>query len=146
MFRPRVFTPPAIDGDGWPHAGAELLFGSHRVVFRIDLSYWSIADYQRQWRSGMDRLARGAPSSALMSAYRGPRGSSHAMWALWRDATHVYVQEHSVVPAELEVPFDPRAPYAFVEERLPAAEHGLPIPEWSCKLEHLNEPTWPFGQ
>lgn len=146
MFRPRVFTPPVIDGDGWPHAGAELLFGSNRLFFRIDLRYWSIADYQRQWRAGMDRLVRGAPSSALMAAYRGPRGASHAMWALWRDGAHVYVQEHSVVPAELDAPFDPRHPYAFVEERVPVAEHALPIPEWRCELEHLSQPMWPFGQ
>jgi CdiI N-terminal domain len=107
LFRIRVFTPAAVD-----------------------LRAWDIGEYERQWREGVTRLVQGAPSTALMTAYRGSGGQPHVMWALWREESHVYVQEHLVVPSEIEEPFDPGRPYAHVGERVPASEHGLGIPEW----------------
>lgn len=137
MFRVRVFTPSVVNEDGLPHAGAELVLGAERLRFLLDLSHWSIAAYERQWREGIARVLHGAPSSALMIAYRGPGDEVHRMWGLWRDAGQLYVQEHSVVAAELDDPFDPAQPYAHVGQRIAAAEHGLPIAEWRVDLVHL---------
>src|SRR5690348_9590063 len=111
MFRVRVFTPSAVGKDGLPRAGAELVLGAERIRFLVDLRYWGIADYERQWRVGIARLLHGAPSTALMIGYGGPGDAVHYMWGLWRDAGHVYVQEHPVVAAELDAPFDPAEPY-----------------------------------
>jgi hypothetical protein len=138
MFSIRFFTPAVVNEAGWPHAGAELVVGDGRVCFLVDLSYWSIPAYQHQWREGISRLVQGAQTTALMSAYRGRGESAHVMWALWRDNGHVYVQEQSVVPADLEVPFDPDDPYVHVGDRIPASENALPIPEWRCDIEHVH--------
>ena len=138
MFRIRFFTPSVVNEEGWQHAGGELVVGDGRLCFLVDLTFWGIADYQRQWHDGISRLLQGAPSTALMSAYRGPGISAHTMWALWRDDGHVYVQEHAVLPAELDVPFDPSNPYAHVGERIPATENALPIPEWRVPVEHVQ--------
>jgi hypothetical protein len=138
MFSIRFFTPAVVNEAGWPHAGAELVVGDGRVCFLADLSHWSIPAYQHQWRAGLARLIGGAPSTALMSAYRGHDGSAHVMWAMWRENGHVYVQEHSVVPADLESPFDPDDPYGHVGTRIPAADNALPIPEWRCDIEHVH--------
>ena len=138
MFRIRVFTPPALNEEGWPHAGGELVVGDARLCFLVDLTYWGVGDYQGQWRRGIARLLQGAPATVLMTAYRRSGESAHTMWALWREEGYVYVQEHSVVPADLDAPFDPNEPYAHVGERIPAAENALPIPEWRVELEHLH--------
>jgi len=138
MFRIRFFTPTALNAEGWQHAGGELIVGTARLCFLVDLTFWSMGDYQRQWRDGIARLVQGAPSTALMSAYRGPGESAHTMWAVWRDETYAYVQEHSVLPSDLDAPFDPNEPYAHVGDRVPAAEHALPIPEWRVELEHVH--------
>jgi hypothetical protein len=108
------------------------------MCFLVDLTHWGISDYQRQWHAGISRLLQGAPSTALMTAYRGRGDSAHTMWALWREGGSVYVQEHSVLPADLDAPFDPNEPYGHVGERIPAAEYALPIPEWRVGLEHLH--------
>jgi hypothetical protein len=50
-----------------------------------------------QWRGGVARLAHGAPSTALMTAYRGPGEEPHLLWALWREDSHVYVQVQGLV-------------------------------------------------
>jgi hypothetical protein len=138
MFRIRFFTPSVINEEGWQHAGGELVAGGARMCFLVDLSYWGIPDYQHQWHEGISRLLQGAPSTALMTAYRGPRESAHTMWALWREEDYVYVQEHSVLPADLDAPFDPNEPYGHVGTRVPAAENGLPIAEWRVEIEHLR--------
>ena len=150
MFRIRVITPLAITDTGWPHAGGELVIGDARLLFRLDLRYWRIADYERQWRAGIARLASGAPSSALISAFRGTTDAPHHMYALWRHGSHVYVQPHVVLRAELAVPFDPRAPYALIADRTPVMENDLPMLEWRVELHHLMAASvgvrWPFGQ
>ena len=131
MFRIRVFTPPVHDETGWRHAGGELLLGTAaRHCFLVDLRVWEIGDYEQQWKEGVARLVQGAPSSALMSAYRGSGNQPHLLWALWRDHSYLYLQEHPVIVSELEQPFNPGDPYEHVGERIPASEHGLAIPEW----------------
>ena len=138
MLRIRFFTPAVTNADGWHHAGGELVLGDTRLCFLVDLCHWNAADYVHQWNDAIARLVRGASSTALMTAFRGRTGHAHVMWALWRDATHIYVQEHSVLPAELETPFEPAAPYSHVGARIPAAEHGLPIPEWHVPIEQVR--------
>jgi len=138
MFKIRFFTPAVVNDEGWQHAGGELVVGDGRLCFLVDLTFWGIVEYHRQWRDGISRLVQGAPSTALMSASRGPGAFAHTMWALWRDDAYVYVQDHSVIPAELAVLFDPSDPYAHVGERIPAAENALPIPEWRVSLEHVH--------
>ncbi len=150
MFGIRVFTPPLTGDDGWPHAGAELRVGNGRMRFRIDLRYWRIADYERQWKEGIARLTSGAASSALVSRYSGPRGASHSIWALWRIDGQMYVQPQYILQAELASPFDPLAPYAHTGVRIPAVENNLPLPEWQVPMEHVFAATlgvrWPFVQ
>jgi hypothetical protein len=126
-----------VNEQGWPHAGAELVIGDERKIFLLDLTQWGIAAYQRQWREGIGRLARGDSSSALLSAYRGPSEARHDMWALWREGGHVYVQGHTVLSTANDAPFDPSSPYAHVGVRIPATEQGLPIPEWRFDLSDL---------
>src|SRR5262245_42502139 len=114
MLRIRCFTPPVLSEEGAYCAGGELVVGDGRLFFMLDLSRWSIAQYQRQWQTGIDRLVRGAPSTALMTAFRRDPTAGDVMWALWREDSHIYIQEHTVIPAELDEPFDPNEPYAHV--------------------------------
>lgn len=134
MFRIRFVTPPTRSQEGCLHAGAELRLGGARFGFLVDLSHWQIGDYERQWRNATRRLLHGAPSSALMTAYRGHGDVTHLMWGLWRDADYLYLQQHSVIGRELEAPFDPDAPHLQLGERIATSTHGLPIPEWRVDL------------
>ena len=139
MFRIRFFTPAIVNADGWRHAGGELVLGDTRLCFLVDLDHWNPADYEQQWREGIARLARGATSTALMTAYRGRDARSNVMWALWRDETHAYIQEQAVLAAELDAPFDPATPYDHVGGYVPTAVHGLPIPEWHVPIDHIRD-------
>lgn len=150
LFRIRIYTPPIVNDAGWPHAGTELIAGATRLHRRVDLRYWRIADYERQWREGIARLVNGAESSALMLGFAGPGDASHSMWALWREAPSVYIQPHCVLGALLDDPFDPRTPYEHVGARIPVTQNGLPMDEWRVDLDHLMvfglRIRWPLGQ
>jgi hypothetical protein len=150
MFRIRVFTPAVFEPNGSAHAGAALTAGNTRLHFRVDLRFWQIVDYERQWAAGVARLAGGAESSALMSAYTGPDGNRHTMWALWRTGGHIYIQPHCVVAADLDAPFDPRSPYDHVGAHIPASANALPLLEWRVDFEYLLASSfgirWPLAQ
>jgi hypothetical protein len=83
-----------------------------------------------------------------MTVYGGPGKAIHQMWGLWRDAGHVYVQQHSVDSSDLDSPFDPNAPYPYLGERIATSKHALPIPEWRVDLVQVYAAAmgirWPF--
>ena len=149
MFAIRVFAPPSSFTVTAPQVTGELIIGEARRIFRLDLRYWRIGHYQRQWRAGIGRLLYGARSSALMIAFRPDEDAPHLMWALWREAGRVFVQPHCVTPRDLCQPFDPFAPYAHVESRVPATEQALPISEWSIDADAFFAAAlrlrWPFA-
>jgi hypothetical protein len=143
MFQIRIFTPPALDESGWRHAGGELTVGDARMIFFADLTYWNIGDYQCQWREAVGRLMQGEQSAALMTAYGGPDGASHTMWALWLESDEVYVQGLTLLTSELDAAFNPNEPHAHLGTRVPVGENALPIPEWCFDRAYLH--TAKFG-
>ncbi len=137
MFQIRVVTPAVVDETGRHLAGGAFTLGHQRLLFLVDLGHWGVADYQRQWHTALERLARGALATALFTAYRGPDGGSHVAWALWREGDWVYVQEQIFLPAELPAALDPWNPDSHVGRRLKATEQELPIAEWRTELVNL---------
>jgi contact-dependent growth inhibition (CDI) system CdiI-like immunity protein len=150
MFAIRAFRLPMVDASGLPAAWAELRVGATRLRFHLDLSHWRVADYERQWKAGIQRLASGGACSALMSRYGGPDETTHSFWALWRADGVVYVQPQCVLSTEIEKPFDPTAPYEHVGEHVPVTDEQLPLDEWTVALEEVIAAAfhirWPFAQ
>jgi hypothetical protein len=150
MFRIRTLVPPSAMALDSSTALGELVIGHAHLRFALDLRAWRVTDYERQWKSGLMRLVRGAESSALMTKYRGSGDAPHMLWALWRQADHVYVQPHCVVPSDLDAPFDPAFPYEHVGTRICVTEQSLPLEEWRADLAQLVASAlhirWPFGQ
>jgi hypothetical protein len=137
MFSIRVSTPPVTNEGGFQQAGAELRLGNDFLVFAIDLRHWTIADYEAQWREGIWRILEGAATSALMTAYAGPTGHMHHMWALWREDKSLFVQQHAVMNGDLDHPFVAHNPYAYVGTRIAASKYELPFPEWRVNLSDI---------
>jgi hypothetical protein len=148
MFGIRVYSPSLVLTSS--HAVGELVVGETRRHFSLDLRFWRVVDYQRQWQAGLARLLHGASTSALMTSFRGEDGASHLLWALWRESGFVYVQPHCIAAADLDGRFDPVEPYPHVGARVPATEQSLPMSEWRVELEQLFANAmrirWPFGQ
>src|SRR6185312_14740388 len=107
MFDICFSTPSVMNEDGIPQAGAQLRLGNDIFVFTIDLSHWSNPEYVQH------------------------------MWAFWREEKSLYIQQHAVINRELDHPFVPRNPYAYVGARIDASKYELPIPEWRVNLADI---------
>jgi hypothetical protein len=149
MFRIRATTPPLTDDLGARYAAALLQVGPHTIHFRLDLGYWSIADYERHWQRALRQIMYGPRATALLSAYRGPAGHAHVLWALWQRDGYVHVQEQTLVVSELDEPFDPGTAHVHVGARVPASENALPIREWRIESTAVFAAAlgirWPLG-
>ena len=152
MFRIRLLGPRPSYTANTSCTFGELVIAGARLRFQLDLSYWSAADYERQWQTGLMGLVRGASSSALMVAYRGKGPDAvHLMWALWRENDQVFVQPHAVLASEVEDGhFNPLSPDAQVGSRIPVTEQSLPLMEWCVEIEQLFAAAlrirWPYSQ
>ena len=96
MFYIGFKTGPRVDVEGWQHAIGGLELGPDADSFAADLRFWSIQEYEAQWREGIARLAAGTDSSALITSYAGPEASVHFMWPMWRVGSDVVFHEHLV--------------------------------------------------
>ena len=135
MFAIRIVTPIVTDEEGRRHAAGLLTVGQARLPFRLDCAHWTASDYERQWKAGIQRIAQGAPSSALVTAYQGDGDEPHTLWAMWRDDDHVYVQARSVRTPAFAESFDPSNPYPYVPSRMPVCEYAPPATQWRVGLE-----------
>lgn len=135
MFAIRIVTPIVTDAEGRRQAGGLLTVGNARLPFLLDCAHWTASDYERQWKEGIRRIADGARSSALVTAYQGDDDAPHTMWAMWRDDDHVYVQARSVRTQPFAESFDPSMPYRYVPSRMPVCEYAPPATQWRVELE-----------
>ena len=135
VFSIRIVTPVVTDAEGRRQAGGVLAVGQARLPFLLDCAHWAASAYERQWKTGVQRIAEGARSSALLTAYRGDDDEPHGLWAMWRDHDHVYVQARTVRTLAFGAPFDPWDPYAHVPSRMPVCEYTPPATQWRVELE-----------
>jgi hypothetical protein len=125
------FTSAArTDEEGWRHAMGGIELGDESDGFAADLHFWSMADYEAQWREGVARLAAGHASSALVTSYRGPGAAVHSMWPMWRIGQTVFVQERLVVDDTITEDAVAEQFYARVGDRHRHSEDGAVISEW----------------
>jgi hypothetical protein len=135
VFSIRIVTPIVTDADGRRQAGGLLTVGQARLPFLLDCTYWDASAYERQWTAGVHRIAEGARSSALLTAYRGDGDEPHTLWAMWRDHDYVYAQARAVRTQAFGAPFDPWEPYEYVPSRMPVCEYTPPATQWRVELE-----------
>lgn len=124
------FTSAArVDDEGWRHAMGAIELGDESDAFAADLTFWSMAEYEAQWREGVARLAAGHASSALVTSYRGPRANLHSMWPMWRIGQTVFFQERLVLGDTMTEDGVAEQFYARVGDRHTESEDGV-ISEW----------------
>ena len=111
--------------------------GHFKKAKGLEVNLVSLSHANYGGNAGIWRILEGASTSALMTAYAGPAGHMHHMWALWREEKSLYVQQHAVLNGDLDHPFVPNNPYAYVGTRIPASKYELPFPEWRVNLSDV---------
>lgn len=111
-------------------AYGEIRIGAFRESFRSDLSFWTRADYEGQWRRAAQQLSSLA-KAALITSMGDPASAVFLRWwAMYRSGDVVFFQDQLVFFRELGRPFDPLKTGPLVRERRTIAE-GTAISEWT---------------
>ncbi|HEY9228617.1 MAG TPA: hypothetical protein VIP11_18325 [Gemmatimonadaceae bacterium] len=108
--------------------------GTESDSFAADLRFWTMRDYEKQWREGVARLATGVVSSALITSYAGPGDAIHSMRPMWRVGQTVYLQDRLVVGRDIAPPNVAEQFYDLIGARSTHSDDGTPISEWSVSF------------
>ncbi|MFI9049632.1 hypothetical protein [Streptomyces sp. NPDC053427] len=114
--------------------------GEFSEEFRMNLSYWGVPDYRRQWICALERLEDGPSAvSCLVSSITDPEDSNFIFcWPLYRSGGTVFVQNAIIFLDELREKFDPENPWLSVDPRCTVDEDGNRISEWSTGIDEVR--------
>ncbi len=115
--------------------------GDFTETFRMDLSFWNVDDYRRNWSRALLKLEEEEISTAcLISSITDPDNSNFVFcWPLYRSGEEVFVQNSVIFLGELDATFDAEKPWSFVEQRQVVDDDGNQISEWSTKISHVRQ-------
>ena len=130
-------TAARVDEEGWAHAAGEITLAGYSERFQSDLRYWTIPQYEKQWKEAVARLLGGKLSTALITSYCGPESGFHFAWTLWREGTVVFAQERMILTELLPAPFDPLQIDDLVGDRRTVTDEGAEISEWSMPFTQV---------
>lgn len=107
----------------------------------MDLSYWSVPEYQESWINALTVIdAESDSTSCLISSITDPENSNFIFcWPLYRDGDDVYIQNSIIFLEELSGEFAPEEPWRFVEPRSTVDEDGNKISEWKTSIGAVRE-------
>lgn len=132
--------PPAalLQGAG---ATGRVTIGDFAESFYMDLSYWSLGEYERSWRDSLkvifDRKER---DSCLIASIARPEVSNFIFcWPVYRRGEDVLIQNSIIFLDELEGEFNPREPWSSVRSRLTVDEDGNSISEWRTNVSAVRD-------
>lgn len=122
------------------HALGEIVIGDFRERFESPLDYWSIKDYQSQWKEALRKTIEGNAKSCLITSLNDPRSSNfYIWWPIYRENESVFIQNHLFFLDEAPEPFDLYNPYKFVKERVTINEDGQKISEWTVSMDEISD-------
>ncbi|MEU3232158.1 hypothetical protein VSQ78_06625 [Nocardiopsis alba] len=113
-------------------ATGRIIVGDFAESFYMDLSYWSIEEYERSWRDSLQVIFEGEErDSCLVASITDPEVSNFIFcWPLYRRGGDVIIQNSIIFLDELERGFNPLEPWSSVRPRLTVDEDGNSISEW----------------
>ncbi|MCY0938053.1 hypothetical protein [Streptomyces sp. H34-S4] len=133
--------PPAALLHQEAGATGRITVGDFVESFYMDLSYWSIDEYERSWRDSIQLILDGEErDSCLIVSITNPEASNFIFsWPLYRRGEDVIIQNSIIFLDELERDFDPLEPWSSVRPRLTVDEDGNSISEWRTSVSAVRD-------
>lgn len=117
-----------------------IVIGNFEEHFEASLSYWSIENYQKQWRQALERIKSGETKSSLITSMYDPQTANFiTWWPLYRDDQQVRVQNQLLFMDQINGLYNLANPYVHVPDRAAIDEDGNPISEWRTTIAEIEE-------
>lgn len=119
----------------------EIIINDFKERFDIPLDWWSMQDYEHQWREGLERI-KTHDSSCLIARIRDPnKGPFVDWWLLYKEGEHICIRNEVLFGEEYinligSGSFTVENCYDFIPEKGPRElSNGLQISEWKVELD-----------
>ena len=141
IFSIHIYDPVVRISYDMPCCIGEIQIGDFKETFEMPLEYWTIEDYQKQWRAGIERI-KTHDNSCLVTELQDPNKAPRAIiWELYKEGDKVYIQNrllygrlfHKLLKKR---PFTVETCYDFISPRETESD-GDPISEWVIDLNDL---------
>jgi hypothetical protein len=98
---------------------ARIKVGSFEERFRVDLSYWSVQNYEQSWHNALLHLEDGSDVvSCLISSMINPAYANFVhCWPMYRNGNIVHVQNSIIFMEEVADRFEPSSPWKVISPR-----------------------------
>ncbi|KJH72403.1 hypothetical protein [Aliterella atlantica] len=124
------FNQPAIRG--------RITLGDFSEEFVAPLVFWTVDDYQKQWREAAERIVAGEARSCFAASIReSPDDGAIFIWTAYKLADTVHFQHKLLLPETVKGTFEPLNIYAQVDERQTKTEDGFQISEWQVTVKDV---------
>jgi hypothetical protein len=121
------------DSDTASERTGRIIIDDLNESFLAVLVMWHAADYEEQWRDGVERIVRGEQVSALVTSVHPVEGGFRGFsWPMYRIDDHVAVRQQLVLPETVPT-FDPDDPYASIRPR-----DKKRVSEWTVPVSSLR--------
>jgi hypothetical protein len=125
---------------GISHVLGEIVINDFKEQFDIPLDWWSIQDYERQWREGFERL-KTHDRSCLIARIKDPsKGPFVDWWLLYKEGEQVCIRNEVLFGEEYIkliglAPFTSTNCYDFIPAKGPRElSNGMQVSEWVVGL------------
>ncbi len=141
-FLIHVLDSNVITSYGMPCCIGEIQIGKFKEAFEMPLEYWTIADYQKQWKAGIERI-KTYNQSYLVAELQDPNQAPRAvLWVFYKEGDKIYIQNHMLFRKRFinllkKRPFTAETCYEFISPRETMSGED-PISEWVIDLINLT--------
>ena len=81
----------------------KIIIGDFEETIYVPVEFWSLADYQKQWAEGLERI-KNETKSCLVAAIQGHNGIPTLInwWAMYKKDNKIFIQNQLLIEKSLE--------------------------------------------
>lgn len=138
----KIIDKNIAESYGIPCCIGEITIGDFKETFEMPLEFWTMDDYQTQWKNGIAHI-KTHEQSCLVAEIQDPQKNPRAsLWVLYKDNNTVHIQNHLLFGKRFakmlkQQPFILENCYTFITPRETSSNEGIEISEWNINLDEI---------
>ncbi len=128
--------------DGFSYALGKIYIGDDfSETIAPALNYWTMDDYRKQWKEGLERI-KNYNTSCLVASIQNPETSNRLLnwWPIYKVGQKIYIQNELYMEEDYDqlmgdMLFTPETCYDFIRPRVISSPEGDEYSEWVIDLE-----------
>jgi hypothetical protein len=120
-------------------ASGEIRIGSFRESLNLPLGYWAKADYENQWKTGLERVVDGDDSFLVTSIYKPIGGDLIEVWRIYNQGDQILFQNQFLFPDDPAILIAGSDVSMEIPTYSRTSDEGTEISEWSTSRNSIRE-------